>query len=45
MSIFSITTDTDFANNFIRRRQVLTLDSVHHQAITQDCEHTQKLKP
>ena len=41
--LFSVTTNTHFAKNFIMWQLVLTLDSAHHQVMTQECECIQRL--
>ena len=40
----SVTSNTRFAKNFIRRKLFSTLDSGRHQTMIQECEQTQKLK-
>jgi len=43
LSIFFIKTNTHFVNNFITWQIVSTLNSGHHQAMTQEYERIQKL--
>jgi hypothetical protein len=42
--MFSVTKNTDLANNLIRWQLVSTQDSGHHQAMIQEYEHIQKPK-
>ena len=43
LSTFSVTTNTQFKNNFITQQLVSTLNSGHHQAMIQEHECTQEI--